>query len=87
MIANIYNLTGLTTAELYEHNMHVGKFIKDLTVQNLHDLFFLLSYGNFLPSLRSEARQLSDIRGTGENVGRRCGRLQKGIDIKISKQI
>jgi hypothetical protein len=22
--------------------MHPGKFIKDLTVQNLHDLFFLL---------------------------------------------
>jgi hypothetical protein len=22
--------------------MHAGKFIKDLTVQNLHDLFFLL---------------------------------------------
>jgi hypothetical protein len=42
MIANIYNLTGLTNAELYEHNMHAGKFIKDLTVQNLHDLFFLL---------------------------------------------
>jgi hypothetical protein len=42
MIANIFNLTGLTNAELYEHNMHPGKFIKDLTVQNLHDLFFLL---------------------------------------------
>jgi hypothetical protein len=42
MIANIYNLTGLTNAELYEHNMHAGKFIKDLTVQNLHDLFFIL---------------------------------------------
>jgi hypothetical protein len=42
MIANIYNLTGLTNAELYENNMHAGKFIKDLTVQNLHDLFFLL---------------------------------------------
>jgi hypothetical protein len=42
MIANIYNLTGLTNAELYEHNLHAGKFVRDLTVQNLHDLFFLL---------------------------------------------
>ena len=42
MIANIYNLTGLTNDQLYEHNLHAGKFIKDLTVQNLHDLFFLL---------------------------------------------
>jgi len=42
MIANIYNLTGLTNDQLYEHNLHAGKFIKDLTVKNLHDLFFLL---------------------------------------------
>ena len=42
MIANIYNLTGLTNAELYEHELHAGKFVRDLTVQNLHDLFFLL---------------------------------------------
>jgi hypothetical protein len=42
MIANIYNLTGLTNDQLYLHNLHAGKFIKDLTVQNLHDLFFLL---------------------------------------------
>jgi hypothetical protein len=42
MIANIFNLTGLTNDQLYEHNLHAGKFIKDLTVQNLHDLFFLL---------------------------------------------
>ena len=42
MIANIYNLTGLTNDQLYEHNLHAGKFVRDLTVQNLHDLFFLL---------------------------------------------
>ena len=42
MIANIYNLTGLTNDQLYLHNLHAGKLIKDLTVQNLHDLFFLL---------------------------------------------
>lgn len=42
MIANIFNLTGLTNDQLYLHNLHAGKFIKDLTVQNLHDLFFLL---------------------------------------------
>ena len=42
MIANIYNLTGLTNDQLYEHNLHAGKFVRDLTVQNLHDLFFML---------------------------------------------
>ena len=42
MIANIYNLTGLTNEQLYEHNLHAGKLVRDLTVQNLHDLFFIL---------------------------------------------
>jgi len=42
MTANIFNLTGLTNDQLYLSNMHAGKLIRDLTVQNLHDLFFLL---------------------------------------------
>lgn len=42
MIANIYNITGLTNEQLYMYNLHAGKLIRDLTVQNLHDLFFIL---------------------------------------------